>query len=235
MSVVLFLIVCGRSGVLRRKTQKTHKTCNREYGKSRSSRMTRMECGSGSMMSSNDKENCPPRRETILLLGVEPKSVAHACQCLCLCSESSSESAFGCIEDRYRIPGTDTEVIAAGCGIDTRIGNRMLNSWLQEADTLVYLGNDSEISPTRSSELFFSLLPSLPARIHRVVVISDREEISDHLHAYVGEREYLVLDTVEELSEIFGNFRSCRKSDERKRRSDTIETAPSLSSPFSAK
>jgi hypothetical protein len=160
--------------------------------------------------------------ETLLLLSVDPECVRQACRFLRLSDDN--ESAFGCVEDRYRVG--ETQIIAVRCGVDSMLGNRLLPTWLNEIDTLVYIvPPDTGNQIFRSEEIFFSMIPSLPARVRRVVIISNCREISDHSQAY--DRNFLRLDTLEELSDV------CR-TNQGKQRSDTLETAPSIT-PFSAR
>ena len=162
--------------------------------------------------------------ETLLLLSIDPECVRQACRFLRLSEDDDKESAFGCVEDRYTVG--DTQVIAARCGVDSKLGNRMLPTWLNEIDTLVYIipPNTGNLI-SRCKEILYSMIPSLPARVRRVVVISNCREFSDHSQAY--DRNFLRLDTLEELSDV------CRTK-QGKRRSDTLETAPSMT-PFSAR
>ena len=192
---------------------------------------SQQETNSSQMMDVRDirVEKIPPismhTQDTALLLSLDPELVEKACIVLGL---SSGRPSFGCVEDRFRLAygphGQD--VLAARCSPYSRVGNQMLGNWLDQADILVYLVQSLSLGYT-SLEFLFSLLPSLPARIRCVVAISDYPAISDHLAAYG--REYVVLDNLDQLGgSLFPSSTAASMFPGRKRRSDTLETAPSI-------
>jgi hypothetical protein len=195
------------------------------------------------------KEEEEDTHRTLLLLSKEPSLTTSACRLLLPGGasagppppEEGGQMSRCCVEDRFTVSGVD--VVTARCALDSRVGHRMVSAWRsQPVDSLVFLltreKNDSQY--VRSLELFFSLLPSLPARVVRVVLvtISDppfaREEISDlqqRLGAYVEEgccRSWTLVETSDASEQLMSEI--CGPIQMLKRRSDTLDTAPSLHS-----